>query len=482
MVAMSRKQFNELGDDELRRACIRPVADQIRGKSMAVKSEALARLNRPQKALFMFSAWYDHAKHSPMELYCWSAHVLSQPGYADGVWKALRFFGAETMHGILEELRLLLDLHAVQQGRALSEVTFKDLELDNKLRLKVEDCYRRFQAGVPDSLRRLALYIRAHADDFISFLPEGGPDMNEWLSAIPELQDDMKLEAIQKGYSGDGKYTVYDRLGQAVYILRTYALEEDARKQQEYRVLEQLREHEVMSSLPVAIGKLEELGLGYMLLTYIEGGDAIDELPALSASRQYEIGLQAGAELRKINRIEAPASIEPWETRVLAKYRRYREGYEQSGVTIAFEEKLFTFIEANLGLLKGRPSKLQHDDFHTGNLIVKDGRLSGVIDVNRFDWGDPVHEFLKAGFFSVEASIPFAVGQIDGYYGEGGLEDSFWGLYSLYIALTILSSIVWILRVRPEELDDMLARVNKVWEDHDGFERLVPKWYSEYER
>ncbi|ACT04634.1 aminoglycoside phosphotransferase family protein [Paenibacillus sp. JDR-2] len=306
--------------------------------------------------------------------------------------------------------------------------------------------------------------------------------MNDLLLAIPELQDGMKLEAIQKGYSGDSKYIAYDRHGEAVYVLRTYALEEEARKQQEFRVLEQLREQEVMCSLPIAMGKLEELSLGYMLLSYIEGGDAIDELPALSVSRQYEIGLQAGAELRKINRIEAPASIEPWETRVLAKYRRYREGYEQSGVTVAFEGQLFAFIEANLGLLKGRPNRLQHDDFHTGNLIVKDRRLSGVIDVNRFDWGDPVHEFLKAGFFSVEASIPFAVGQIDGYYGEGELEDSFWALYSLYIALTILSSIVWILRVRPEELGDMLARVKKVWEDHDGFERLVPKWYSEYKR
>ncbi|NIK71267.1 aminoglycoside phosphotransferase (APT) family kinase protein [Paenibacillus sp. BK720] len=482
LVTMSRKQLSELGDDELRQACIGPVADQIRGKSMAVKSEALARLNRPQKALFMFSAWYDHAKHSPMELYCWSAHVLSQPGYADGVMKAIRYFGAETMHGILDELRLLLDAHVVRQGRALSEVTFKDLELDDKLCLHIEDCYRRLQAETPDCLRRLAQYIRAHADDFISFLPEGGIDMNDLLLAIPELQEGMKLELIQKGYSGDSKYTAYDRHGKAVYLLRTYALKEEARKQQEFRVLEQLREQEVICSLPIAMGRLEALGLGYMLLSYIEGGDAIDELPGLSLSRQYEIGLQAGAELRKINRIEAPPSIEPWENRVIAKYSRYREGYEQSGVTIAFEEKLFAFIDANLGLLKGRPNRLQHDDFHTGNLIVKDGRLSGVIDVNRFDWGDPVHEFLKAGFFSVEASIPFAVGQIDGYYEGRELEESFWGLYSLYMALTILSSIVWILRVRPEELGDMLARVSKVWEDHDGFERLVPKWYSDYKR
>ncbi|MCM3627858.1 phosphotransferase [Paenibacillus glycanilyticus] len=306
--------------------------------------------------------------------------------------------------------------------------------------------------------------------------------MNVLLTGIPELQDCVKLELIDKGYSSDSKYTAYGRDGEPLYLLRTYAPEEDARKREEFRVLEQLREQDVLCSRPIAIGTLEEPSLGYMLLSYIEGGDAADELPRLTGSEQYGIGLRAGAELRKIHQIHAPEGMESWESRVVAKYRRYREGYEQGGAAIAYEDRLFSFIEANLGLLKGRPNILQHDDFHTGNLIVKDGRLSGVIDVNRFDWGDPVHEFLKAGFFSAEVSIPFAVGQIDGYYGAGEPDASFWALYSLYIAMTILSSVVWILRVRPEELDDMLVRINRVWEDHDGFERLVPKWYSEYKR
>ncbi|WP_245773158.1 aminoglycoside phosphotransferase family protein [Paenibacillus catalpae] len=481
-ITISRKQFEELGDDELRRACVKPIAEQIRGKSFAVKSKVLAKLNRQQQALFLYAAWYDHAKQSPMELFCWTAHVLGQRGYWEGVTKAVRFFGDEAMSSILKELQAMLEAHVLQQESTLSEVTFKDLELHDDLREQVEDCYRRFQLEVPGSLHRLARYIRAHTERFIIFLPEGGMDMNDLLSGIPELQDCERLELIHKGYSSDSKYIAYSRDGQPQYLLRTYALEEDTRKRQEFRVLEQLREQAVMCSKPIAVGRLEDYALGYMLLSYIDGGDATDELPLLSLGEQYEIGLQAGAELRKIHQIHAPDDVEPWESRVVAKYRRYREGYEQSGVTIPYEDKLISFIEANLGRMKGRPNILQHDDFHVGNLIVKDKRLSGVIDVNRFDWGDPVHEFLKAGFFSAEVSIPFAVGQIDGYYGDETADDSFWALYSLYIALTILSSVVWILRVRPEELDDMLVRINRVWEDHDGFERLVPKWYSEFRR
>jgi aminoglycoside phosphotransferase (APT) family kinase protein len=306
--------------------------------------------------------------------------------------------------------------------------------------------------------------------------------MIDLLAIVPELLDCIRLELIQKGYSSDSKYIAYDRDDQPLYLLRTYTLEEEARKQQEFHVLEQMRDQDVLCSWPITIGVLQDHAMGYMLLSYIDGGDATDELPLLSESEQYEIGLQAGAELQKIHQIHAPDIIEPWYDRTVAKYKRYRESYEQIGVKLAFEDKLFSFIEANLLLMKNRPNIMQHDDFHVGNLIVKDGRLSGVIDVNRFDWGDPVHEFLKAGFFSVEVSIPFTVGQIDGYYKNGKPDDSFWALYSLYTAMTILSSIVWILRVKPEELGDMLSRTNKVWDDHDGFDLLVPKWYTSYQQ
>lgn len=178
-VTISRKLYDVLGDDELRQACVRTVAEQIRGKSFAVKSEALAGLNPSQKALFMYGVWYDHAKQSPMELYCWTAHLLSQPGYWEGVTKALRFFEDTAMIDVLEELRGIYDCYVLQRGRDMSEVTFRDLEQQEDLRGQVEECYRRFQAEVPCSLHRLALYIRAHAEDFFIFLPEGGADRHE---------------------------------------------------------------------------------------------------------------------------------------------------------------------------------------------------------------------------------------------------------------------------------------------------------------
>ena len=127
--------------------------------------------------------------------------------------------------------------------------------------------------------------------------------------------------------------------------------------------------------------------------------------------------------------------------------------------------------------MKDRPNLFQHDDFHMGNIVVRDRKLSGVIDFNRYDWGDPIHEFLKVGMFSREISIPFSIGQIRGYHLNNEPDELFWRLYSLYLAMCVFSSVVWILKVKPEELDQMLDKINTVLKDHDYFEKLKPIWY-----
>ncbi|MFC3800480.1 hypothetical protein [Cohnella sp. GCM10012308] len=99
---------------------------------------------------------------------------------------------------------------------------------------------------------------------------------------------------------------------------------------------------------------------------------------------------------------------------------------------------------------------------------------------NRYDWGDPIHELVKVGIFSAEVSVPFSVGQIQGY-SEREPDDEFWKLYSLYLAMTLISSVVWCLKVKPDELDSMLMKIHKVLDDHNNFVLTVPKWYGQYQ-
>lgn len=306
-------------------------------------------------------------------------------------------------------------------------------------------------------------------------------DYQQLHDRIPLLRDGFRLEKIHKGYSSDEKYVCYSRDGLPVYILRTYMITQDKRKRSEFAVIRRMEEQEVLCSRAVDIGVFPELELGYMLLTYIEGEDATDVLPLLTEEEQYAIGHQAGRELHKIHQVVGPEELVPWEEMMGAKHQRYRDSYAQCGVTIRHDDKLLSFIDSRLHAMKGRPNRFQHDDYHVGNLILKDGRLSGVIDFNRFDWGDPVHEFVKTGLFSAGVSVPFSVGLIRGYHDGKEPDESFWELYALYLAMTLVSSIVWILRVKPEETAEMMEKVHKVMEDHREYESLVPSWYSSYQ-
>ncbi|MEF3307848.1 aminoglycoside phosphotransferase family protein [Paenibacillus sp. GYB004] len=302
-------------------------------------------------------------------------------------------------------------------------------------------------------------------------------DYDQLRQGIPALSNSAKLERINKGYSSDAKYIVYDPQERPLCLLRTYSIEQDANKRLEFRALERMEEQGVRCSRPIEIGTLPDQRLGYMIVSYIHGEEASEQLPLLSVEDQYAIGVEAGLELRKIHRIQGPADMKPWQERAEAKHRRYRQEYAKCGVRIEHKSAVFSFIDRHLPLMRDRPNRFQHDDFHTGNLIIADGKLSGVIDFNRYDWGDPVHEFLKVGFFSADVSRPFAVGQIHGYYDHSEPDESFWRLYSLYVAMTIVSSVVWILKVKPEELDSMLGKIYKVIDDHDRFELTVPRWY-----
>jgi len=294
---------------------------------------------------------------------------------------------------------------------------------------------------------------------------------------IPLLQDSIKIEMIHKGFSSDVKYIVYNKKGEK-YLLRTAHIEQYSRKKEEFSILAELYKAKVNCPKPIEIGRLVDLEICYYLLSYIAGEDARDLLPLYSNRIQYEIGLEAGKDLMKINGICAPSVIGPWHERKINKYKAYFEAYKICGFQIKGEQKVIEFIENNINYLKNRPNRFLHDDFHVGNLIVNDAKYVGVIDFNRYDWGDPYLEFLKIGLFSREVSIPFSIGQIHGYF-KNEIPNDFWQLYSVYLAMELFSAVVWTQKVVPEKLAEMLERIEMILEDHKGFKLCVPTWYND---
>ncbi|MDQ0888918.1 aminoglycoside phosphotransferase (APT) family kinase protein [Paenibacillus sp. V4I9] len=293
---------------------------------------------------------------------------------------------------------------------------------------------------------------------------------------IPSMTNISEISLVSKGFSYDGKYFLYEESDLPKYVLRTSPRQQIQHKRQEFEVVTNIYEMGVRTSKPIEFGSIESLDICYMILSFVEGDDASEILPSLSYDEQYQIGIEAGQELRKMHELTKPSS-ESWYERRLLKHNHQYESYRNCGVKLPEEDIIISFINQNLIYINNRPNRFQHDDFHPSNLIIHDRSYVGVIDFNRCDWGDPYHDFLKIAYFSREVSIPFCIGQIHGYF-NGIVPLEFWKLYALYTAMIIFPTITWTLKVVPEQLESMLARINVVLKDHQNFEKIIPVWFN----
>jgi aminoglycoside phosphotransferase (APT) family kinase protein len=224
-----------------------------------------------------------------------------------------------------------------------------------------------------------------------------------------------------------------------------------------------------------------------MLLDFMEGTGGETALDGLAAQDQYRLGVLAGKELKRLHAMPAPAGLPDWSEAVSAKYARKAAAFDAQGLNLPGIDRthLSRYIRENISCIHGAGRTFLHGDYHPANLIVRDGRLNGIIDFNRYDWGDPVHDFLKTAFFTRAVSIPFSVGQIDGYH-EGSVPSRFWKKYAVYCALTIVPDLLWAhdYALKCGSLDEIgrsETRIRRVYADHEGFATDVPCWYRDYD-
>ncbi|MGE6631456.1 aminoglycoside phosphotransferase family protein [Bacillus sp. NPDC077027] len=295
---------------------------------------------------------------------------------------------------------------------------------------------------------------------------------------IPLLKRAESLTQIHKGYSHDEKYLVTMPSGEK-YVLRLTDTANNEKKKTEFEVLTELRKRHVKCPQPIELGLLDKPQLSYNILSFVEGKDAKEILTHLTEKEQYQLGVSAGKDLKRMHEYPAPPDIEPWEKRVIKKHHRYLDAYKLSGMKFEGDAQIADFIAQHINIVKDRPNQFQHDDFHVGNIIVHQKQYAGAIDFNNYDWGDPIHDFYKVALFSREKSVAFSVGQINGYFADNIPKD-FWLLYSVYVAMSVFSSIMWVIKFDPQQMNEMMDRLKKVVKDHEQFKQLEPIWYARY--
>ena len=282
----------------------------------------------------------------------------------------------------------------------------------------------------------------------------------------------VKKEKITEGFSLDTKYCIKDK-DDIKYLLRVSSFDKYLVKLNDFNYMNELVKQGVSMCKPIEFGICDE-GV-YSIQSWIDGVDARDIIPTLSNEEQYEYGILAGKELKKIHQVKAPIDAIPWEDRFNNKIDRKLKLYDECPLKYEKGNLFIEYINNNRHLLKGRPNTFQHGDYHIGNMMINKNNELIVIDFDRDDYGDPWEEFNRL-VWSIQVSHEFATGIVDGYFNKK-VPEEFWKLLALYMSLNSLSSLPWAIPYGEEEVSIMIKQSNDILDWYDDMRRYVPKWY-----
>ena len=287
----------------------------------------------------------------------------------------------------------------------------------------------------------------------------------------------LTCDKISKGWSSDEKYKINTADGQAL-LLRISDISAFEQKKKEYEIVEKYAKLGFEMSKPIDFGICNDGKSCYMLLTYIEGRDLEEALPTLTEKEQYLLGKEAGKILRKIHSIPIDECDIPTQTKRERKLFQLSRYEETTHLRVKNDEDAISYVKNNIDLIWRKNPVYQHGDFHPGNLIyMPDGRI-GVIDFNRWEVGDPYEEFYKLESFGIDVSVPYSIGQIDAYFDDE-IPYDFWRALAVYCAWSALYSIKWAEQFGQSDVDGMVERCHRAFENYDKFNSIIPKWYDE---
>ena len=291
---------------------------------------------------------------------------------------------------------------------------------------------------------------------------------------IPNFDTFMKVEPIHKGLSGDKKYYVETKDGERL-LLRISDISSYEEKQREFDIMIKMSAAKIKMSLPISFGVCENGKSVYQLLSWCDGTEAKEALYDLTEDEQYAFGQKAAVILKQMETIDYKPASEEWAKSYRERVERYIELYRNCGYTFEGDDLIVSYLQTHLSCIGERPTALMHMDFQTDNMVISpDGELY-TIDFQMCGVADPYHVLTGAGV-SAMYSIPFAMGQIDGYFGKDVPQD-FWEKYNHYMLSEMLYAFtvgVHMEEEREETLhmfDDEIGRIK-----NNG--SLIPVWYQ----
>lgn len=295
----------------------------------------------------------------------------------------------------------------------------------------------------------------------------------EEISDIADFPNWLEITPIELGRSGENKYHIIRNNGVQL-ILRTSDISNYKRHRDSAIFAKYM--HDVLGlnmNVPVEVAACNSDKLAYTIYTWVEGADADRRILNAHTPEQAKLGEKAGELLKKIHSVAAPDDMMPWDEYYNTRLDSLLKRFEQIRTPFRGSEETVNFLNSNRHLLKDRPQTALHGDFRSGNLIFDANGDYGIIDFDRWCWGDPYMDFQC---IRRSCSVPFSRGQINGYF-NGSVPRDFFALMGFYTAAEIIRGICEAYPYGSRAIGDAVTYAQKTAREYDNFEGLVPSWY-----
>lgn len=283
----------------------------------------------------------------------------------------------------------------------------------------------------------------------------------------------VKYDQLNKGWSRDIKYILKDE-HDCNYLLRVFERSLYDRKREQFELLKKMEKLNLPCSKVIDFGILNEKQ-AYMVLTWLEGESADEVVSRVSDKEAYHLGAEAGKILKKLHEIDIVPVQHTWWEQYQEKIPRKIAKLEACQLPFSYKDAAISYVREHMELVKDRPLKFSHGDYHVGNMIVHNGKI-GIIDFDKNTIADPYDEF-KPFCWNVFTSEYFEAGLINGYF-EQCVPDDFFPILALYAAESMISQLPWAETFGEEEVKTAYKVADHVMEWFDGFNRVVPTWYK----
>ena len=292
--------------------------------------------------------------------------------------------------------------------------------------------------------------------------------------SIPGYENWKDVKVVNKGWSGDRKYTITTKDNQKLLLrISNISLFESRKKQ--FELLQEVEKLNINASRPISFGKLNDNEI-YMVLSWLEGEDAEVAVAKLSNEEAYKLGVEAGEILKKLHALPVDKSKEfSWKDKFKNKMQRKYKALEEATIEVPKKDIIVDYMNKNMYLTESREQTFTHGDYHLGNLIVNNGRI-GVIDFDKNKIADPYDDF-KSFMWNVFVSEYFATGMINGYF-DNNIPSDFFPLLAVYAAEQLISYLPWAATLKEKDLEKGYAVHNSILGWYGDMTLVVPKWYK----